>query len=192
MQTNGPNWPNGGEIDVIEGVNDQATNQMTVHTGSACTLDTAYASSFTGHVLGTNCLSTQQSNAGCAISDSNSTSFGYGFNQGGGGVFAVVWDNSSGIGIWFFPRSKIPSNITSHKINLQNWGKPVGFWSSATCNLTENFYSHSLILDTTICGDWAGATYSSSGCPGTCSQMVANASNFVGQSDLTTWHEVAI
>lgn len=30
--TLGPNWPKDGEIDIIEGVNDAAQNQMTLHT----------------------------------------------------------------------------------------------------------------------------------------------------------------
>ncbi|KAL8726624.1 MAG: hypothetical protein Q9181_005973, partial [Wetmoreana brouardii] len=33
----GPNWPNSGEIDIIEGVNIDSQNQMTMHTGSGCT-----------------------------------------------------------------------------------------------------------------------------------------------------------
>ncbi|KAI6094383.1 hypothetical protein EDD16DRAFT_1503298, partial [Pisolithus croceorrhizus] len=39
-QSVGPNWPYAGEIDIVEGVNNQATNQMTLHSGtsSACTL----------------------------------------------------------------------------------------------------------------------------------------------------------
>lgn len=32
----GPNWPNDGEIDIIEGVNNQVGNDMTLHTGKLC------------------------------------------------------------------------------------------------------------------------------------------------------------
>jgi hypothetical protein len=39
-----------------------------------------------------------------------------------------------------------------------------------------------MVIDTTICGNWAGGSaYASSGCPGTCTDMVANASNYVGE-----------
>ncbi|KAI5999295.1 glycoside hydrolase family 16 protein [Pisolithus orientalis] len=180
----GPNWPYAGEIDIVEGVNNQATNQMTLHSGtsSACTIDTAVNTStseaYTGHVLGTNCYSTPNADAGCAFSDTDTRSFGYGFNNANGGVFALLWDTSLGMSMWHFARSEIPSDITNRAPNPSNWGVPAGFWSSQTCNISANFYQHSLVIDTTICGNWAGGAYSSSGCPGTCSAMVANATNF--------------
>ncbi|KAI6096989.1 glycoside hydrolase family 16 protein [Pisolithus croceorrhizus] len=164
----GPNWPYAGEIDIVEGVNNQATNQMTLHSGtsSACTTSEAY----TGHVMGTNCYSTASSDAGCAFSDTTLVPLG---------VFALLWDASLGMSMWHFARSEIPSDITNRAPNPANWGVPVGFWSSQTCDISANFYQHSLVIDTTICGNWAGGAYSSSGCPGTCSAMVANATNFV-------------
>jgi hypothetical protein len=33
---NGPNWPYGGEIDILEGVNEFSQNQVSIHTGSGC------------------------------------------------------------------------------------------------------------------------------------------------------------
>ncbi|KAG8221034.1 concanavalin A-like lectin/glucanase domain-containing protein [Butyriboletus roseoflavus] len=179
--TNGPNWPMAGEIDVVEGVNNQTNNQMTLHSGTSetCTIDTANEAAFTGHALGTNCYSTATADAGCGISDTNSTSFGYGFNNAGGGVFALLWDPSTGISIYHFERASIPADIINQKPTPESWGLPKGFWSPATCNISANFYQHSMIIDTTICGGWAGSAYSSSGCVGTCTDMVANATNFV-------------
>ncbi|KAG6336027.1 hypothetical protein ID866_3062 [Astraeus odoratus] len=177
----GPNWPYAGEIDIVEGVNNQATNQVTLHSGTsqACTIDTTLSKSVTGHVLGTNCYSTPTADAGCAFSDTDPRSFGYGFNNAGGGVFALLWDNSLGMSVWHFARSDIPSDITNRAPNPANWGVPVGFWSAQTCDIGANFYQHSLVIDTTICGNWASSAYSGSGCPSTCSAMVANATNFV-------------
>lgn len=38
LQTCGPNWPYGGEIDVLEGVHDNEHNQVTWHTAPGCNL----------------------------------------------------------------------------------------------------------------------------------------------------------
>jgi hypothetical protein len=178
----GPNWPSGGEMDIAEGVNNQKTNQYTLHTASGCTLDTAVTSSslkeaFTSNVLGNQCGSSNADNTGCGFSDSDPTSFGQGFNDASGGVFAHLWD-STGIKAWHFARNKIPSDITAKRPDPTLWPTPAAFWSSKTCDMSTHFFDHVLTIDTTICGDWAGAAYPSSGCPGTCSDMVANSNNF--------------
>lgn len=184
LQTNGPNWPSAGEIDIVEGVNNQTNNQMTLHSGTsnACTLTNTATNAFAGSVLGTNCYSTQTADAGCGISDRNSTSFGYGFNNADGGVYVLLWDTTAGMSMWHFARANIPADITNQTPTPANWGVPAGSWSSATCDISANFYQHSMIIDTTICGGWAGGAYGSSGCSGNCSSMVANATNFVGES----------
>lgn len=156
---------------------------MTLHSGNnvSCKIDTSSPSQYTGHTLGTNCYSTQNADAGCAFSDTDNRSFGFGFNNAGGGIFALLWDQSIGLAIWHFARSEIPSDITSQAPNPSNWGAPGGFLSSKTCNIGNNFYQHSMVIDTTICGNWASPNYPNSGCPGTCSDMVANAANFAGE-----------
>ncbi|KAF8448917.1 glycoside hydrolase family 16 protein [Boletus edulis BED1] len=178
--TCGPNWPLAGEIDIVEGINNQKHNQMTLHSGTSnpCTIDVPANGTFTGSVLNQKCYSNQTADAGCSILDSDSSSFGYGFNEAQGGVFAFLWDNSAGMSLWHFARANIPADITNQSPTPANWGPPAGFWSSATCDIADNFYQHSMIFDITVCGGWAGGAYSKSGCPGTCSQMVANASNF--------------
>ena len=168
----------------MEGINDQQHNQMTLHSGTSnpCTIDTTNSNSFTGTVLNQQCYSTPTSDSGCSIQDSDTSSFGYGFNDAGGGVFALLWDTSAGMSLWHFARADIPSDITEEAPTPSNWGSPAGFWSAATCDISDNFYDHVMIFDTTICGNWAGGAYSQSGCPGTCSEMVANATNFAGES----------
>lgn len=179
--TVGPNWPTGGEIDIVEGINNQAKNQMTLHSGTsnACTIDTSDSGQYTGSVLNSQCYSTQQDDSGCSIMDSSTTSFANGFNNAGGGVFALLWDNSNGMSMWHFERNNIPSDLTNQSPTPSTWGTPSGFWSAQTCDISANFYNHQMVIDTTICGGWAGSSaYESSGCPGTCTDMVANASNY--------------
>lgn len=89
--SNGPNWPAGGEIDIVEGVNDYTNNQATIHTNPGCSLTSSNPSSLgiTGSVVGgTNCAALQTGNQGCGIRASQTNSFGAAFNDNGGGVYA--------------------------------------------------------------------------------------------------------
>jgi hypothetical protein len=65
----------GGEIDIVEGVNNQATNQMTLHTGTNQTCINEQANGtqpqFTGQILGTNCHSAKHADSGCGIVDTD-------------------------------------------------------------------------------------------------------------------------
>ncbi|KAI8066318.1 beta-1,3-1,4-glucanase [Gongronella butleri] len=169
----GPNWPNSGEIDVIEGVNTQSTNQVTLHTSDGCTVG---GTSQTGNFVTTNCYVNapgQSSNQGCGVSTSDTTSYGTGFNNNGGGVYATQWEANSGIQVWFFPRNKIPSDITSGNPNPNGWGTPLANFGFGSCS-SNHFANLQIVFDLTFCGDWAGAVYSQNGCPGTCSDYVIN------------------
>ncbi|KAG6868732.1 hypothetical protein C0993_011311 [Termitomyces sp. T159_Od127] len=174
----GPDWPRSGEIDIIEGVHNRETNQYTLHTSAGCTLSSGSVRlDADTQVLGKQCASSVNSNAGCAFLDKDTRSYGKGFNLLAGGVFAHLW-NTDGIKVWHFARGEIPEDIEQKQPNPSAWGEPVAFWSSAACNIDSHFSEHSLVIDTTLCGDFGTATYSTSGCPGTCAQAVANPSNF--------------
>jgi len=36
------------------------------------------------------------------------------------------------------------------------------------CDLEKFFKEHTIVINLTFCGDWAGAVYGQMGCPGTC------------------------
>jgi len=166
--TNGPNWPAGGEIDIVEGVNDYTNNQATIHTNPGCTIPSSSSSALniTGAVVGgTNCAAAETNNAGCGIQSSSNVSYGAAFNNNGGGVYAMQWDNT-GIKVFFFERSNIPSDITNGTPLPSNWGQPMANWPATDCNPSTYFYTHSAIFDTTLCGDWAGSVWNASGSPG--------------------------
>lgn len=196
----GPSWPDAGEIgvlpcflhtflitsiiftfssDIIEGVNTQTTNQYTLHTTSGCTLDKTNSSNnlFTANVLNTQCESVPSDNTGCAFLDTDTTTYGKGFNDIAGGVFAHLWDDT-GISVWHFKRTDIPDDISSRNPDPTSWGTPAAFWSSASCDIGNHFYDHVLTLTTTLCGDWAGPAFTST-CSGTCADAVADPTNFL-------------
>ncbi|TCD71739.1 hypothetical protein EIP91_005505 [Steccherinum ochraceum] len=173
----GDDWPYHGELDILEGVNEQTSNQITVHTGTVCNL-VKDAVQTTGRLVGTTCQSANGANAGCNFATDGNTTYGHGFNMNAGGVYAHTWETDA-INVWFFPRQAVPEDITNKNPNPANWGPPTAsFPSSDSCNIGDSFQDNRIVFDITLCGDWAGAAFSSGGCPGTCAQTVADPSNF--------------
>ncbi|KAH7929380.1 hypothetical protein BV22DRAFT_1102515 [Leucogyrophana mollusca] len=187
--TNGPNWPAGGEIDIVEGINNYTNNQATIHTNPGCSIPSSNSTllDITGTVVGgTDCSAAQTGNQGCGVRSNAGNSFGTGFNSNGGGVYAMLWDNS-GISVYFFPRNAVPADITDGAPQPSNWSAPMASWPSTDCNPFQFFYTHSAIFDTTLCGDWAGSAWSSTGVPGqevSCAQQTgfSTCEAFVQQS----------
>ncbi|KAJ4484668.1 concanavalin A-like lectin/glucanase domain-containing protein [Lentinula edodes] len=182
----GGTWPLTGEIDIIEGVHDNEHNQVTWHTGPNCTLTPE--GNFTGTIVqtngvnNTNCDGDANDNAGCGVTEWSRASYGPFFDQQGGGVFAMKWDEN-GIAVWSFYRAAIPQDIQAGSPNPSGWGNPVAALEPGGCDPISNFVNHSIIFDITFCGDWAGNSYATSGCPGTCSEQLMEPSNF----DNATW-----
>jgi beta-glucanase (GH16 family) len=79
----GPNWPNSGEIDVIEGVNLAGTDTITLHTAAGCSINTA--GSQPGTVLQNPDCNADNANTGCGVTTTTSNAYGNGFNDIGGG-----------------------------------------------------------------------------------------------------------
>lgn len=153
----GPNWPASGEIDIIEGVNTQSTNSITLHTSAGCTMVSTGAIS--SSVLATPNCNTGNGGTGCSTSTTNTQGYGAGFNAIGGGVYAMQW-TSTAIKVYFFPRNAIPGDIISGRPNPATWGFPVAAFSGNGCNIEQHFMNQNLVFDTTFCGQWAGATWS--------------------------------
>ncbi|KAL1986124.1 hypothetical protein VTN96DRAFT_6776 [Rasamsonia emersonii] len=156
--TTGNQWPEDGEIDIIEGVNQQATNEMVLHTQGQCTITNPKQ---TGTLTSADC-SLSSGTTGCVVQGTANT-YGTGFNSINGGVYALLWTDEA-IKIWFFPRSAIPESITSGNPNPDEFGTPLADFEG-TCDIGKEFQTQKLVFDTTFCGDWAGGVYGSSGCP---------------------------
>ncbi|OCT50757.1 hypothetical protein CLCR_07658 [Cladophialophora carrionii] len=175
--TYGPNWPNSGEIDIVEGVHRQATNAMALHTSANCTVDGTQSGTWVHH----DCSPATPDNAGCGVQSNTPNSFGTAFNANRGGVYATLW-TSSGIQIWFFPRDRIPHDITTGNPKPETWGIPEANYSKP-CDFDAHFQQHWIVralgfspsfpdfllipttqtLNVAFCGDWAGSVWSSSG-----------------------------
>jgi hypothetical protein len=175
----GPNWPNGGEIDIIEGVHNNAINAMALHTGPGCTVSDN--TGFTGKMTSTSCVSPGSGNSGCGIAGtSNATnSYGVGFNANRGGIYATEI-TSSAINIWFFARgSSVKANLLSSSPNPSTWGPPMAKFTGGGCSIPNSFKNLQIIFDTTFCGDWAGNVWDSNP---TCKAKAATCTQYVGQN----------
>ncbi|BGP57419.1 hypothetical protein JCM8202v2_005060 [Rhodotorula sphaerocarpa] len=160
-------WPAGGEIDIYEAVNLQTTNQMALHTTSGCTVANSSSSDWTDG----NCDTNANDNSGCTFRDSRESSNGAALAANGGGVFAGEL-SKDGVSIWFFPRPNVPSDLTFTDSNSSNptpdpsnWGKPVAFYPTSSCDVSKHFSQQHIVLTITACGDWAGHVTNSTGCP---------------------------
>ena len=159
--TVGTDWPTNGEIDILEGVNDDSTNHITLHTSPGCNLNSTGA-------LSSSTLSTSNCNAGdagegCSLTTINKENYGTGFNAVGGGVYAMEW-TSSAIEIFFFARNAIPADIASGDPDPTTWGTPVGSFSGPGCSIDSHFKNHKIVINNTFCGKWGGQVWSQSSC----------------------------
>ncbi|KAF9485088.1 hypothetical protein BDN70DRAFT_871784 [Pholiota conissans] len=157
LWTKGPLWPNDGEIDIIEGINLMQNNQMALHTQSGCSHVTPAPANQRGTSAQLDC----SIDAGCTVLETAANSYGAGFNSAGGGVYATQFD-ATGVYIWFWSRANIPKSIssstsTSALASIDDWGPPAASYpSGATCDIGKFFGAQSLVIDITLCGNWAG------------------------------------
>ena len=150
-----PTWPNGGEIDIIEGVHTDETNSMTLHTGPGCSI-TQEGTLESTELVSDNC-NDGDAYMGCGQHASDTLGFGEGFNANGGGVYAMQW-TSEHIAVWFFPRGEIPEGVLDTETpEVSNFGKPSAkFVGGKGCKIDEHFKNHVIVINLTVCGDWAG------------------------------------
>ena len=158
----GENWPHDGEIDIIEGVNNQNKNSSTLHTRDGC-----WQKNVPGISSGGDCAAgpNRDSTTGCGVSSPDNT-FGPAFNNKGGGIFVCEWVYNGTIKIWFFTRDEF-SKV--NQLTPSSWKKPYALF-----NPCPNYFNNlKIIINTTLCGGWAGAVY-----PGgktKCEKDIANA-----------------
>ncbi|BGP50602.1 hypothetical protein JCM10450v2_006521 [Rhodotorula kratochvilovae] len=161
-------WPQGGEIDTFEGVNLIGANQYALHTASGCTVSNGTSDNFSGTLTYGNCDSNANFNSGCTIRDPRASSYGSAFAAAGGGVWATQLAKD-GVSIWFFPRSDVPSDLSSNASapSPDGWGTPVAYYPASSCATPDFFSPQHLVITMTACGDWAGnaAVMNSTGCP---------------------------
>ncbi|KAH3950427.1 hypothetical protein HBI56_233500 [Parastagonospora nodorum] len=161
-------WPQEGEIDIVEQVNNAKHNRISIHVSDKqgrCYVDpnidqTAERDRFT------EC--SEETNLGCNVNDRRENSFGSGFNNNNGGVYAMEW-TAWAVKVWFFPRDSIPTGDHGPLGSWpepSEWGTPTSVFRSSEgdgCDLNKHFKNQKIVINTTFCG-WASAAWESSGC----------------------------
>ncbi|KAI1214801.1 glycoside hydrolase family 16 protein [Annulohypoxylon truncatum] len=165
------NWPDNGEIDVMEAVNKAADgNQMTLHTTDSCEMKVKRK--MTGSSITTDCYNATDDNAGCGVKTAADT-YGSAYNDANGGIMAMEW-RDAGIRVWQFGRNGIPTDITSGSPDPTTWGEAAADFPNTDCDIGSHFRNQSIIVNIDLCGQYAGNVYSTSGCPSNCTDYVAN------------------
>lgn len=170
VEPDGNKWACHGEIDIIEGVNsvdpETSINASTLHTneinGTKCIQDGVPGVSNGGDCQAGNphwktCGCDNKSmcpTLGCGVHLENKKSFGQGFNENGGGVYVCELTKEGKVTIWFFEKDEVPCDITCNKPDPSKWSdkNTIKFKSCP-----GHFQNLELILNTTLCGDWAGS-----------------------------------
>jgi hypothetical protein len=172
-EVKGPNWPTGGEIDIVEGVNDQTPNAATLHTTAGCTMPPSRLE--TGLPVSSDCNWEVNFNKGCSVTFPTLNSYGPPFNAAGGGWFGFE-RTATYFKVWFWSRHDptVPFDVASGApfADPSYWGVPTAFFPNTDCDFAKHFQDHNIVINLTLCGDWAGNAYSQSNCPSTCVDYV--------------------
>jgi hypothetical protein len=172
-------WACEGEIDGIEGVNsynaESSKNNSTLHTntppnGVKCTqrsvpgITNGGDPGFSGNPKDANNCGCNRNEpcpyGGAGVESKDEKSFGWGFNQNGGGVYAMELVLSPGkfddgqVTIWFFPNGSIPCDIEENKPNPKSWDKFIAVKFNPCPGQFKNLQ---ITLNTTLGGDWGSA-----------------------------------
>ncbi len=151
-------WPNYGEIDIIEQVNIDSKNHTTLHTKEGCNIKGKVS---TGGSIDSEDCAFDNSYTGCSVKFPDFSSR----NVDRNGVYACEWIPTKEINYWFFPKGKIPDNIKKaieygDSVAPSQWDSQTDFWSkmdlSGGCSSPDFFRNMHMVLNTTFCGDWAG------------------------------------
>jgi hypothetical protein len=173
----GPQWPNNGEIDIVECINTGTTARHTLHagsklTGTNCSMEGSNASDFSGHTTPwppTPKSLTCGAQPGCEIISADNMSCGKGFNDlGTGGVFVTQFVRGASAGgsragrpaeiaTWFFHRNEVPADLEAKHPDPRTWGLPYARHPLGINCTSNHFNKLWLTLSMNFCG-WAGSS----------------------------------
>jgi hypothetical protein len=162
-------WALNGEIDIIESVNSQTKNHVTLHTntrkgGQQCRQDTVH------NIVNPNCDKGEFTGCGedrkqsCPYQGCGVT-FEGGANYSAGGVYACELTKDGKVTVWYFSKGSqgLPEGLD--EASKGGGDIDVSKWKALATNTVEfqkcpgSFQNMEMIVNTAFCGDWAGTTF---------------------------------
>ncbi|KAE9970478.1 hypothetical protein EG328_006206 [Venturia inaequalis] len=157
----GTEWPRDGEIDIMEGVNQMSQNQITIHTKPGCVPRVGDGGQ-SGTITGFADCGGNNGDIGCGVFNTKQEGWGNGFNNAGGGLYAMLWTRDA-IKVWSWTHGQAPRDAqVGGAVNPDAWGQPVANW--AGCDFADFFRDLTIIINTSFCGAWAGAVWKDGSC----------------------------
>lgn len=145
--TYGANWPAGGEVDIIEGVNTMHQNTISAHTVDRCSLSSSLKAASSGTMFHTDCA-VGNDNIGCGFAPAanDPSSYGDGINAVDGGVYAMQRD-SKYIKVWHFARGEISGDIEAKRPDSGLWKLPDAVFGGSSCDVDSFFKGMNLVIN---------------------------------------------
>ncbi|ODA79416.1 hypothetical protein RJ55_05009 [Drechmeria coniospora] len=149
-------WPNGGEVNMLEGWNMDKSNKPVIHVGpeskyGRCMIE---GSNSTASIRSFNCdnqYENKQKNQykfqGCGASDSKAP-----FADPKGGIYAMEW-TSDFIKLYSWRTGSEPANVGQDSPDTSTWGMPSMFLKNENCDIDRHFTNQRIILDIAFCGN---------------------------------------
>jgi len=157
-------WPNGGELDIMEWGNLHLAQKSSLHTVQNCTLKPQAVNTETWYPdtngQGYNCYTQYPDHIGCAPGRTGFVGTGPTLGPHPG-VFAMQW-TAGVIKVFYFPENEIPKDLDTDSPQPHTWPltNVISYYplkeSAATCEkYADVLQPQSVRLNQAFCGDWA-------------------------------------
>lgn len=161
----GRQWPDGGEVDILEYVNDDVS-KTSFHCGESCTLSQSAVNKYGGmpdrNDMNYNCKTQYPDHLGCAPNKWMRSGQGWANSPG---VLALERTEEY-LKVFFLPEGSIPGDLLAGDPRPDSWDHShlISYYPFAASGCSPSVMAaQQLILSIGFCGDWASKVWGASG-----------------------------